>query len=287
MKIIIDPDSGFCFGVRNAIQLAEKELVDETLTCLGEMVHNEAEVARLEALGMKTFLPQNNKEFPTGKVLIRAHGEPPETYQRLNNAGAEIIDATCPIVLKLQQKIKDIYNNENAHNSQIIIFGKPGHPEIIGLNGHTNYTALVVSDESDFDKIDFNRPAHIFSQTTMDAEAYQKLANQLSAIFSAHRQNLKVHPSTCRQVSGRVEGLRNFSKSVDVVVFASGKNSSNGKALYEVCKSVNPRSFKISVPEEIDAGWFSDAQSCGISGATSTPPWLLTQVAEAIKRITT
>lgn len=287
MEIIIDPDSGFCFGVRKAIQLAEEQLVDGELTCLGEMVHNEAEVARLETMGMKTFLPEKEKKIPSGRVLIRAHGEPPETYERLKKAGAEIIDATCPIVLKLQQKIKEIYKEESARNTQILIFGKPGHPEVIGLNGQTNYSALVIADESDFVKIDFNRPAHIFSQTTMDARAYQKLANQLSALFSAHRQNLKVHPSSCRQVSGRVEGLRNFAKAVDVVVFVSGKNSSNGKALYEVCSSVNPRSFKISVPEEIDAGWFSGMRSCGISGATSTPPWLLAQVAEAIKRITT
>lgn len=286
MEIIIDPDSGFCFGVRNAIKLAEEKLVEGELTCLGEMVHNEAEVARLEAMGMKTFLPEKEKKLPLGRVLIRAHGEPPETYERLKNAGAEIIDATCPIVLKLQQKIKEIYE-ESARNTQILIFGKPGHPEVIGLNGQTNFSALVIADEEDFVKIDFNRPAHIFSQTTMDAEAYQKLANQLSAIFSAHRQNLIVHPSTCRQVSGRVEGLRNFAQTVDVVVFVSGKNSSNGKALYEVCRSVNPRSFKISVPEEIDAGWFSGSHSCGISGATSTPPWLLAKVAETIKQITT
>lgn len=287
MKIIIDPDSGFCFGVRNAIHLAEEKLVEGELTCLGEMVHNEAEVARLEAMGMRTFLPQKEKKLPSGRVLIRAHGEPPETYVQLREARAKIIDATCPIVLKLQQKIKEIYKEESARNAQILIFGKPGHPEIIGLNGQTNYTALIMANESDFEKIAFDRPAHLFSQTTMDAEAYQKLANQLSAIFLAHGQNLTVHPSTCRQVSGRVAGLRNFVQNVDVVVFVSGKNSSNGKALYEVCKTVNPRSFKISVPEEIDAGWFFDAQSCGISGATSTPPWLLVKVAEAIKQITT
>ena len=272
--------------MRKAIQLAEEKLGGGELTCLGEMVHNEAEVARLEALGLKTFVPKPDQELPRGRVLIRAHGEPPETYKRLKQAGAEIIDATCPIVLKLQQKIRATFEESVKNGAQILIFGKPGHPEVIGLNGQTGYHSIIISGESDFEKIDYSRPAHLFSQTTMGAEEYQRVAEQLSERFSRQHQPLTVHPSSCRQVSGRVEGLRRFARSVDVVVFVSGKHSSNGKALYDVCRAENPNTFKISLPDEIDSGWFTGAASCGISGATSTPPWLLNQVAEAIRSIT-
>lgn len=286
MEIVVDPDSGFCFGVRKAIQLAEEKLVEGELTCLGEMVHNEAEVARLEAMGMETFMPQEGKELPKGRVLIRAHGEPPETYKRLKQAGAEIIDATCPIVLKLQQRIRSTFEEYAKNGAQILIFGKPGHPEVIGLNGQTGYQSIIISGESDFEKIDYSRPAHLFSQTTMDAEAYQRLAEQLSERFSRQHQSVTVHPSSCRQVSGRVEGLRRFARSVDVVVFVSGNHSSNGKALFEVCRAVNSKTYKISQPAEIEPDWFLGAATCGISGATSTPPWLLEQVAESIRSIT-
>ncbi|MGC8865849.1 MAG: 4-hydroxy-3-methylbut-2-enyl diphosphate reductase [Bacteroidales bacterium] len=286
MEIIIDPDSGFCFGVRRAIQLAEDNLSDGPLTCLGDMVHNEAEVARLEALGMQTFRPSRDNKWPGGRVLIRAHGEPPETYARLRDSGAQVIDATCPIVLRLQEKVKKAFEASRQTGSQILIYGKQGHPEVMGLNGQTGYRALVISDESDFDAIDFDKSAELFSQTTMDAESYTRLAEKLRIRFTAKGQTLKVHPSSCRQVSGRVEGLRKFAVSVDVVVFVSGRHSSNGKALFEVCRAVNARTYHVSAPSELDPAWFSGAQRCGISGATSTPPWLLEQVAHAIRTLT-
>lgn len=285
MEIRVDPDSGFCFGVRRAIQLAEEKLAEGPLTCLGEMVHNEAEVARLEALGMQTFRTSADCKWPGGRVLIRAHGEPPETYERLSQSGAQVIDATCPIVLRLQESIKKAFEAARQTGSQILIYGKPGHPEVVGLNGQTGYQAIVISGEREFNFIDFSRPAELFSQTTMDEESYNQLADQLRIRFEAQGQTLKVHPSTCRQVSGRVAGLRRFAGEVDVVIFVSGRHSSNGKALYEVCRSVNPRTHLVSFPEEIDPAWFQGAQSCGISGATSTPPWLLEQVADAIQAL--
>lgn len=285
MEVRIDPDSGFCFGVRRAIHLAEERLTEGPLTCLGDMVHNEAEVARLEAMGMQTFRPGDSSQWPAGRVLIRAHGEPPETYERLLNSGAQVIDATCPIVLRLQESVKKAFEAARKTSSQILIYGKPGHPEVVGLNGQTGYQALVITGESDFDAIDFGRPAELFSQTTMDAESYSRLADQLRIRFEAQGQTMKVHPSSCGQVSGRVAGLRRFAGEVDVVVFVSGRQSSNGKALYEVCRAVNPRTHLVSFPEEIDPAWFHGAQSCGISGATSTPPWLLQQVANAIRAL--
>ena len=286
MEIKIDPDCGFCFGVRHAIRIAEEKLKGGPLSCLGEMVHNEAEVARLERLGMTTFYPEKGKELVGGRVLIRAHGEPPETYTHLREVGAEIVDATCPIVVKLQKQVKQAFDEEKTRSGQIIIFGEPGHPEIMGLNGQTGYHALIIAGEDDFEKIDFKRPAQLFSQTTMDAEAYLRLAEKLNFLFSKNGQKLTVHSSSCRQVSGRMQGLRSFAKSVDVLVFVTGKHSSNGKALYEVCRAVNSRSYKISLPKEIDSRWFDGAYTCGISGATSTPPWLLEQVADFIREIT-
>lgn len=286
MEINIDKNSGFCFGVVYAIEHAEKELEkNNTLYCLGDIVHNNVEVKRLEDKGLITIDHQKFKKLKDCKVLIRAHGEPPETYEIANKNNIELIDATCPVVLKLQQKIKKGFTDISEKNGQLVIFGKKGHAEVIGLLGQTGGRGIVISGKEDLDKLDFTKPINIFSQTTKSlieyAEIRQEIEKRISKSLSFISNN-----SICGAVSHRDKQLKKFSTENDIVIFVSGKKSSNGKMLYEVCKKENDNTYFISDSDELDKKWFTGAKKTGICGATSTPAWLMEKVKNKIIDIT-
>ncbi|TVR75827.1 MAG: 4-hydroxy-3-methylbut-2-enyl diphosphate reductase [Chitinophagaceae bacterium] len=285
MQITIDDQSGFCFGVVYAIQMAEDELDDSgTLYCLGDIVHNDLEVIRLNKKGLKIINHEDLKDLKDCKVLIRAHGEPPETYRTALENNIELIDASCPVVLKLQNRIKDSYVKQTEADAQVVIYGKHGHPEVIGLLGQTDNKAIVVFDDSDLEQIDFRKPIQLFSQTTKSMDGFYKLKSKLEMRAAEYgNYNVTANDTLCRQVSNREPHLKKFAPQFDVIVFVAGKKSSNGKVLYDVCKSVNPNSFFVSLPEEIDENWFKDAETVGICGATSTPQWLMEEIAGKIQ----
>jgi len=276
MKVEIDEHSGFCFGVVYAIEMAEDYLDEKgTLYCLGDIVHNDKEVQRLEAKGLKIIDHEDLRALKDTTVLIRAHGEPPETYRLALENNIELIDASCPVVLKLQNRVRNAYEED----AQIIIYGKPGHAEVNGLIGQTQQKAIIVTREEDIEKIDFSRPISLFSQTTKSTEGFYKIKN----LIEQRAETFKSNDTICRQVSNRDPQLRVFSTKFDVIIFVSGKKSSNGKVLYEVCKSVNPHSYFISDESELNNEWFDSVESVGICGATSTPMWLMEKVANAIR----
>lgn len=285
MNITIDQESGFCFGVVFAIQMAEAELdVSGTLYCLGDIVHNNMEVDRLTKKGLKIINHDQFRELKDCKVLIRAHGEPPETYETAIRNNIELIDASCPVVLKLQNRVRTSYEEVKENNGQVVIYGEPGHAEVNGLVGQTGGEAIIVTDEHDLDKIDYNRPVYLFSQTTKSTVGFQKIQEAIEKRvhdFRGVREvgELIANDTICRQVSNREPQLERFAARFDVIVFVSGKKSSNGKALYEVCKRVNPRTHFISEVSEIQDSWFDGAEEIGICGATSTPMWLMEDVA--------
>ncbi len=288
MKVTIDSHSGFCFGVVYAIQKAEEEL-DRSgeLFCLGDIVHNNKEVERLNAKGLKVIDHEKLKELHDCKVLIRAHGEPPETYQIALQNNIELIDASCPVVLKLQNRVR-LSLDEDDPDGQVVIYGESGHAEVSGLVGQTNGRSIVVKNEEDLEKIDFSKPVYLFSQTTKSSSGFLKMKNLIEERAHKAMENevtddyLISNDTICRQVSNREPHLRKFSEIHDVILFVSGKKSSNGKALFEVCKSVNPNSYFISDEEEIDKNWLKIGDSIGICGATSTPMWLMEKVAEQL-----
>lgn len=287
MIVTIDSNSGFCFGVVNAIQAAENILKQEdSLYCLGDIVHNNKEVERLAEMGLVIIDHEQFKKLRNVQVLIRAHGEPPETYKTALNNGIKLIDASCPVVLKLQNNVR--LGNEKMHeqDGQLVIYGKQGHAEVSGLAGQTNGEAIVVNSKDDLlEKIDFSKPVNLFSQTTQSIEGFNDIVETIEANQkeSGAEGQFIVHDTICRQVSHRAPQMKTFSKNHDVVLFVSGKKSSNGKYLYGVCKDTNPRSYFISSKEEIDYSWFNTEESIGICGATSTPRWLMDEVAEAIE----
>lgn len=289
MKVDVEQGSGFCFGVENAVAIAENALKEgETVYCLGEIVHNDIEVARLTALGMVTITHDEFEKLRDGKVLIRAHGEPPSTYLKAAENNITIIDATCPIVHSMQEKIKKVADLAREEKGQIVIFGKEGHAEVIGLMGAAGPRGILVTGKGDLDRIDYTRPVFLFSQTTKSKVQYEVVAEiirlNLEKQSKDHPGNtLKVHNTICRQVSGREPRLREFAQQHDVIIFVSGKKSSNGRMLFEVCLKENPRSHFISSPEELNRDWFRDASSAGVCGATSTPRWLIHEVAEIVE----
>lgn len=290
MKIEIDENSGFCFGVVKAIEIAEKELEkDNTLYCLGDIVHNDAEVKRLENKGLITISNYEFKELKNTKVLLRAHGEPPETYKIAEENNIELIDASCPIVLNLQKKIDKAYIDFSTVEGQIVIFGKEGHAEVIGLLGHTDNRGIVISEENDLDKIDFSKPINIFSQTTKSRSSYHNIIEKIKERMIEERGNDEINfiinDSTCRAVSNRDVFLKEFAQKHDVIIFVSGRKSSNGKVLYEVCKKQNERSYFVSETDELKKEWFNYNSSVGICGATSTPTWLMKKVKIAIEKL--
>ena len=289
MKVTIDKYSGFCFGVVYAIQMAEDILEKEDqLYCLGDIVHNNKEVDRLKNMGLKIINPDNLKDIFDCKVLIRAHGEPPETYTVALKNNIELLDASCPVVLKLQHQIKEGYEDIKDIDGQIIIFGKEGHAEVTGLLGQTKNEAIIVTTIDDLKKVDFSKSIYIYSQTTKSPKAYKAINDVISErVKLAAGENVKyiVHDTLCRQVSGREPQLKQFSKDNDVIVFVSGQKSSNGRMLYQSCKEENDNSYFISDTDEINADWFHGINSVGICGATSTPRWLMENVQNTIENI--
>lgn len=282
MEIHIDTGSGFCFGVQRAILLAE-EALDEgnDIYCLGEMVHNPIQVKKLKDKGLKVISQSDFSEVEGKTVFLRSHGEPPSTYKAAEDAGIHLVDATCPIVLKLQQKIKLTFSEGISSNVQIVIFGKPTHAEVIGLNGIIHGNAIVIFDYQDINKIDPLKPVHLFSQTTMDSSSYSELGVKIQQyLLDAGNENFTFHRSVCSQVSARIPQLREFALKNDVILFVSGANSSNGTFLFAECYKVNSRSYRINSETDIDLNWLKDAENIGISGATSTPSWLIKQVAD-------
>ena len=290
IKITVDPKSGFCFGVVYAIEMAENILKKEnSLFCLGDIVHNNREVDRLNKLGLEIIDHDRLKTLRDCKVLIRAHGEPPSTYDIALKNNIELLDASCPVVLKLQHQIKEGYENIKSIDGQVIIYGKEGHAEVTGLVGQTNGEAIIVTTKEDLNKIDFNKPIYIYSQTTKSPKAFQEIVNEIKKHLDDLGKNndLKfvVHDTLCRQVSGREPQLKVFSSENDVIVFVSGTKSSNGKMLFLSCKEQNKNSYFISDTSEIDPNWFKNISSVGICGATSTPRWLMDEVSTYINDI--
>lgn len=285
MKITIDSESGFCFGVVFAIQMAEAELdVSGSLYCLGDIVHNNMEVDRLTKKGLKIINHEQLKDLRDCKVLIRAHGEPPETYQTAIQNNIELIDASCPVVLKLQNRVRTSFDDVKKHNGQVVIYGETGHAEVNGLVGQTNGEAIILTGEHDLHKIDFTRPIYLFSQTTKSSEGFRKMRDLIESKVKEYKGVLETedfiaNDTICRQVSNREPQLEKFAAAHDVIIFVSGKKSSNGKALYGVCKNINPRTHFISEVSEVQLSWFDGAESVGICGATSTPMWLMQDVA--------
>lgn len=281
-NIEIDEKSGFCFGVVNAIKRAEEELAKgEKLYCLGDIVHNGQEVERLTKMGMITIDHEQLKELRNAKVLFRAHGEPPSTYEIAKKNNINLIDASCPVVLRLQNKIKNSYD-ENPLGKQILIYGKKGHAEVVGLLGQTNDNAIVIENVEDLNKIDFSKQIHLFSQTTKSLDGFNNLVKNISGKMQ-HKATFNYSDTICRQVSNRMPNLVTFAEKKDIVIFVSGKKSSNGKVLFEHCKKVNPNTFLISAPEEIDELNIDITKNIGICGATSTPRWLMEEVADRIR----
>ncbi len=280
--IEIDKGSGFCFGVVTAIRKAEEEL-DKTghLYCLGDIVHNSNEVDRLKNKGLVTITHEELKELHDVKVLLRAHGEPPETYEIARKNNIEIIDATCPVVLQLQKRIKATYNNGTEAHPQIIIYGKNGHAEVNGLVGQTNGEAVVVEDASGIDKIDFSRNIYFYSQTTKSLQGFRKMVEEI-----ASRKGSKItfdsYDTICRQVANRISKIREFAAAHELILFVCGTKSSNGKILFAECKDANPESYLISNEKEIDPEWLKGKDHIGICGATSTPWWLMNQVKDFV-----
>ena len=282
MKVEIDLESGFCFGVLSAIGKAEEELhKGDELYCLGDIVHNGIECERLQGMGLKTINHEQFSSLHGAKVLLRAHGEPPSTYQAALKNGIKLIDATCPVVLKLQQRIHKQYQELDPSTQQIIIFGQKGHAEVLGLVGQTDGTATVIESADEIDRIDFNKDIFLYSQTTKSASSYNQLIEKISERVPEGRKFIH-NKTVCGQVSHRRENIREFASRHDVILFVSGRKSSNGKVLFDECLSVNPHSYLIEGSDDIDFNTLQNAGSVGICGATSTPKWLMEECREAI-----
>lgn len=291
MKVDIEPGSGFCFGVENAVRLAEEALrKGEHVFCLGEIVHNDTEVARLKDMGLVTIAYDEFASLRDCKVLVRAHGEPPSTYDLARENNITIIDATCPIVHSMQEKIKNVARVSAEEKGQIVIFGKKDHAEVIGLLGAAGSKGILITGKQDMGMIDFTRPVWLFAQTTRSKDEYELVAeiirlNLEKNAVDNHDNALNVFNTICHHVWAREPRLREFSRNHDVIIFVSGKKSSNGRMLYDVCRTENSRSYFISSSEEIDPGWFSNAENAGVCGATSTPKWLIQKVADVISEM--
>jgi 4-hydroxy-3-methylbut-2-enyl diphosphate reductase len=291
MVVEIDEQSGFCFGVRNAVEIAEKALLGgEKVYSLGPIVHNDMEVERLSALGLVSVTHKEFARLKDCKVLIRAHGEPPETYKIAEKNNIKIIEATCPIVKKLQSRIRETVTTSRKCKGQVVIFGKPGHAEVVGLLGQTSGEGILVSGPDDLKKIDMTKPVCLYSQTTMSVRDYSLIADMIRAGMREKNASypdtlLKVHNTICGQVSNREPHLKAFAREHDVIIFVSGRESSNGKMLYSVCKSVNPNTYFVSSTEEIDRKWFEGKKTAGVCGATSTPKWLIERIRDMIREI--
>lgn len=283
--IEIDSKSGFCFGVVTAIRKAEEELAKSgRLYCLGDIVHNSDEVQRLRDKGLVTITHDDMERLHNVKVLLRAHGEPPSTYELARRNNIEIIDATCPVVLQLQRRIKETFDTQSPR-PQIVIYGKTGHAEVNGLVGQTEGEAIVVEDQSDLDKVDYTKDIALYSQTTKSLGGFRAIIESISSRLSPEA-SFNSYDTICRQVANRVEGLREFAAAHELVLFVSGKKSSNGKILFAQCLNVNPKTHLVSNASEIDPAWIAGGvESVGICGATSTPRWLMEQVSDRVSEL--
>lgn len=279
--IEIDSGSGFCFGVTTAIRKAEEELAEGgSLCCLGDIVHNGMECERLHRMGLVTINHADLERLHDSKVLLRAHGEPPSTYQLADRNGIDIIDATCPVVLALQRRIKRTY--DTAPEAQIVIFGKPGHAEVLGLVGQTEGRAIVVASLDDVKRLDFTRDIYLYSQTTKSLTEFHRIIEYIQEHISPSA-TFKSFDTICRQVANRMPNIAAFASRHDLILFVCGHKSSNGRVLFSECLSVNPNSHQIESPEEIDPAWLTDADTIGICGATSTPKWLMEQCRDRVR----
>ena len=285
MRVTIDQNSGFCFGVVRAIGEAEAALerVGE-VSSLGDIVHNRVEVQRLEALGLRTITHDEIATVGRGMLLIRAHGEPPRTYQLAKELGVELIDATCPVVARLQRRVREAYDKMATIGGCVVLLGKRGHAEVVGLTGQVDDDVIVVEREADLEAVDFSKPIYFLSQTTQSIELFNHLGEEIKR-RSLNPESVTIDDTICRRVAGREPLLAKFSESVDVVIFVSGRKSSNGKVLCEVCRRANERCHMVEEASELEAEWFEGVESVGICGATSTPRWLMENVAKAVEEI--
>ena len=292
IQIEIDEGSGFCFGVTTAIKKAEEELgtSDKTLYCLGDIVHNGMECERLKDMGLITINHDDLRELLDVKVLLRAHGEPPETYELARRNNIEIIDATCPVVLQLQKRIKKQYDESNLtpHSSlltpQIVIFGKKGHAEVLGLVGQTQSNAIVIENFDEVTRLDFTRDIYLYSQTTKSLDEYHRIIEYIQQHI-APGATFRSFDTICRSVANRMPNISQFAARHDLILFVCGRKSSNGKVLFNECLRVNPNSHLVEDAQEIDSAWLEGIQTVGICGATSTPRWLMEQCRDAIQRL--
>ena len=286
MTIEIDERSGFCFGVTRAIGKAEEVLGSspQPLYCLGDIVHNSMECDRLGRMGLKTIDHEQYNQLRDATVLLRAHGEPPQTYRLAEANHIDIIDATCPVVLHLQERIKREYDSDPDHRKQIVIFGKPGHAEVLGLVGQTQGTAIVIERPEDVLCLDFNRDICLYSQTTKPLDEFRRIVEYIEAHI-APTATFRYYDTICRQVANRMPHIRDFASRHDVVLFVCGKKSSNGRVLFNECRRVNPHSYMIDAANEIDSRWLSDCDSIGICGATSTPKWLMEECKVRVEQL--
>jgi len=280
VNIEIDSGSGFCFGVTTAIRKAEEELAKgNTLYCLGDIVHNGQECERLKKMGLITINHEEFARLHDVKVLLRAHGEPPETYELAKKNNIEIIDATCPVVLRLQQRIKQEY--DKSADIQIVIYGKNGHAEVLGLVGQTNGQAIIIEGMKEVNRLDFSKDIRLYSQTTKSLDEFRQIVEYIQAHILPNA-TFEYHDTICRQVANRMPNIRTFASNHDLIFFVCGRKSSNGKILFQECKKVNPNTFLIDQPEEIDNSVLKGATSIGICGATSTPKWLMEECKKVI-----
>ncbi|ADQ80926.1 hydroxymethylbutenyl pyrophosphate reductase [Paludibacter propionicigenes WB4] len=285
LNIEIDKKSGFCFGVVKAITKAEEELAKgETLYCLGDIVHNGQEVERLTKMGLITIDHEQFALLHDAKVLLRAHGEPPKTYDIAKENNLTLIDASCPVVLKLQNRIKKAYQNAPSPDTQIVIYGEKGHAEVNGLVGQTDEKAIVIESEADLDKLDFNKKIQLFSQTTKSLEGFNELVITLSKKVQ-NNDNFEFFDTICRQVANRIPNITTFASQNDIVIFVSGKKSSNGKVLYQHSKKINPNTYLVTEANEVTGLDLDLTKQIGICGATSTPRWLMEEVADKLKEM--
>lgn len=286
MRIVIDDNSGFCFGVVRAIGEAESALQRHgEVYSLGDIVHNRVEVQRLEALGLHTITHGDIANIQGRTLLIRAHGEPPTTYRLAESVGVNVIDATCPVVARLQRRVREAYDKMQQVGGSLLLLGKRGHAEVVGLTGQVDDDVVVIERMEDLDSVDFSRPIYMLSQTTQSIELFEALGREVMR-RAKDASAVTLDDTICRRVAGRESLLAEFSKSVDVVLFVSGRKSSNGKVLYDVCRRHNSRAYNIEEASEIDIAWLEGAESVGICGATSTPRWLMERVAESVDAMT-
>lgn len=285
MTIEIDQGSGFCFGVTRAIGKVEEELSKtDRLYCLGDIVHNGKECDRLQQMGLVTINHEQMRQMHNVKVLLRAHGEPPSTYVLARDRSINLIDATCPVVLHLQERIKKEYNADPEHKKQIVIFGKNGHAEVLGLVGQTEETAIIIESADEVEKLDFTRDICLYSQTTKPLDEFRKIVDYVQQHISPEA-TFTFYDTICRQVANRMPNIRNFALKHDVVLFVCGKKSSNGRVLFNECRKANPRSYMIDTASEIDVRWLQGCSSIGICGATSTPKWLMEECKIRIEQL--